>query len=87
PGYKDGVGFPDNSFIFREFQTSKPKPEDDGVLEVLKQILFELKINRKPTDSNQGGGAVYMDGEKVGRVIQERIDRYSQMQKRMRGEV
>lgn len=87
PGYKDGIGFTDNSFIFREFKTSKPQQKDDGVLQVLKQILIELKINRKPTESNQVGGAVYMDGEKVGRVIQERIDRYSQMQKRMRGEV
>lgn len=87
PGYKDGIGFPDNSFIFREFKSGKPQQESDAVLEVLKQILFELKINRKPIESNQVGGAVYMDSEKVGRVIQERIDRYSQMQKRMRGEV
>lgn len=87
PGYKDGIGFPDNSFIFREFKTSKPQQENDAVLQVLKQILFELKINRTNPEISQGAGNVYFDTEKVGRVIQERLDRNSRMQSRMKGEV
>lgn len=87
PHYEKGVGFPDDSFIFREFKTSKPQQENDAVLQVLKQILFELKINRTNPETSQGTGNVYFDTEKVGRVIQERLDRNNRMRSRMRGEI
>lgn len=87
PHYEKGVGFPDNSFIFREFKTSKPQQENDAVLQVLKQILFELKINRTNPETSQGAGNVYFDTEKVGRIIQERLDRNNRMRSRMKGEV
>lgn len=85
PKYANGIGIPEDSTFLKDISTKSRFPtsyNDSKVIELLKQILLSLRSSNNKSEN----GDVYFDTQKVGEIIRKEMTKYSETNKRMRGD-
>lgn len=85
PKYANGIGIPEDSTFLKDISTKstiQTSYNDSKVIELLKQILLSLRSSNNKSEN----GDVYFDTQKVGEIIRKEMTKYSETNKRMRGD-